>query len=218
MKIGIIVAMEMEYDAMLSLLGGKPEGRIGCHQVILRRSGIAKVNAAVHCVDLINEHHPDCIISTGAAGGAGNGVRKLDAVAARELVYHDVWCGTGNQVGQVQGLPARFRTNDTLYECAMSLPDNVHGGLICTGDIFAGHDDILGILEKFPECLAVDMESAALAQTCLLKNVPFISFRIISDTLEGGDNENEYMDFWQEVGYHSFNLLNNFINSLPESL
>ena len=140
MKVGVITAMSSEYNEMLKLLGGKAEGEIAGNCIIVRESGIGKVNAAVKTVELIRDERPDCIISTGVAGGMGQGVRIMDIVAGREIVYHDVWCGDGNEYGQVQGMPARFHSDDRLYGIAMSLDSvqdcdsTVHGGLICSGD------------------------------------------------------------------------------------
>ena len=166
MKVGIIIAMSSEYNEMLKLLGGKAEGEIAGNRIILRESGIGKVNAAIKAVEMIKQEQPDCIISTGVAGGAGKGVRIMDIVAGREIVYHDVWCGDGNEYGQVQGLPARFRSDDTLYNIAMSIKgeSSIHGGLICSGDYFVGPEQLEAIRKRFPEGLAVEMESGALAQ------------------------------------------------------
>ena len=78
----------------------------------------------------------------------------------------------------------------TLFDCAMSLdtPTAIHGGLICSGDKFiTDRSELNDIKEKFHEGLAVDMESGAIAQICYIYKVPFISFRIISDT-PGSDN------------------------------
>ena len=218
MKVGVIVAVDQEYREMLKLLGGKPEGEFGRNTVILRQSGIGKVNAALRCQDLIKEADPDCIISTGVAGGLGESLKPLDVVVSSEIVYHDVWCGEGNEYGQVQGLPARFAASRPLYDCAVGLGGDVHGGLICTGDIFAGHEDMVRVKEKFPEGMAIDMESGALAQTCYINGKPFVSFRVISDTLSGNDNWNEYDNFWKEVGDHSFRMIRDFLLSLPEKI
>ena len=46
MKIGLIVAMDIEYNKMLDALGGKA-GRLGNNEIILWKCGIGKVNAAV---------------------------------------------------------------------------------------------------------------------------------------------------------------------------
>lgn len=220
MKVGIIIAMSSEYNEMLKLLGGKAEGEIAGNRIILRESGIGKVNAAIKAVEMIKQEQPDCIISTGVAGGAGKGVRIMDIVAGREIVYHDVWCGDGNEYGQVQGLPARFRSNDTLYNIAMSIKgeSSIHGGLICSGDYFVGPEQLEAIRKRFPEGLAVEMESGALAQVCHIYGIPFLSFRVISDSPEEEGNYSQYIDFWSTVAETSFKNIRRFLEALPKSL
>ena len=57
-----------------------------------------------------------------------------------------------------------------------------HEGLLVTSSSFVGAELAAGIRERLPQALAVDMESAALAQTCLLLGLErFVSVRGISD-------------------------------------
>lgn len=221
MKVGIIIAMESEFNAISALLGGQTSGMIGGNEIMLSRSGIGKVNAAVKTYELIESFHPDCIISTGVAGGAGLEVEPLDAVVSKEVVYHDVWCGDGNEYGQVQGLPARYKGNETLCGHALGLNTStrIHGGLICTGDRFIDDPETVGsILEHFPEGLAVDMESGAIAQVCELRNVPFLSFRVISDNPRNSKSFTQYENFWAELSSHSLEVIRQFITTLPCTL
>lgn len=233
MKIGIIAAMDSERKQLEKLLKDNIhidkglfsyiEGKIGKNTAILVQCGIGKVNAAVGTVELINQFHPDCIISTGVAGGIDAGLELMDVVAANKTVYHDVWCGEGNVYGQIQGLPAYLPVNSTLYQCALSLPkeNHVKGGLICSGDKFISERKELDDIKRhFPEGLAVDMESGAIAQVCYLYKVPFISFRIISDTpnKESKARFQEYLDFWGEMANRSFKVTEKFLEALPETL
>src|SRR5574344_1555593 len=224
MKVGIIIAMEKEYQQMVQILGGQSDGFFCGNEIVLCQCGIGKVNAAINTTQFIAQHHPDCIISTGVAGGIDNTLHVMDVVVAHETVYHDVWCGEGNEVGQVQGLPARFEGNKILYDCAMSLnnkvPSRIHGGLTCTGDRFiTNRTELDDIKRQFPEGLAVDMESAAIAQTCYLHNVPFISFRIVSDTPGATSNHaNQYKDFWKSLSDSAFEVLHQYLQSLPREL
>ena len=161
------------------------EGTIKNNTIILMQCGIGKVNAAAGAVEMIRNFAPDCIISTGVAGGIDSCLNVMDVVVSSRIVYHDVWCGEGNAYGQIQGLPLYFTGNETLYQCAISLDTEtaIHGGLICSGDKFiTDRQELETIKANFPEGLAVDMESASIAQVCHLYEVPFISFRIISDT------------------------------------
>lgn len=232
MNIGIITAMSSEQEQLANRLTGRTictegpfkyiKGCIGRHSVVLMQCGIGKVNAAAGSMELIRNFRPDCLISTGVAGGIDTKLQVMDVVAARQLVYHDVWCGDGNDYGQVQGLPLYFRSHDALYDCACSLQTStcIHGGLICTGDQFVSDPvQLAAIKQHFPEGLAVDMESAAIAQVCYLSHVPFISFRIISDT-PGADHDNfsQYLNFWGEMANRSFAVTETFLKALPDVL
>ena len=104
MKIGVIIAMDIEYRKMCDALGGRPQGIINGNEVVLWQCGIGKVNAAIGTINLITQHNPDCIISTGLAGGIDPSLEVTDVVVGSQTAYHDVWCGEGNEWGQVQGL------------------------------------------------------------------------------------------------------------------
>ena len=215
MKIGIITAMSSEHRQVAQLLEDKQEhtegiyaytvGKIKNNTIILTQCGIGKVNAAAGAVELIRNYQPDCIISTGVAGGIDTCLKVMDVVASSAIVYHDVWCGDGNAYGQIQGMPAMFEGNQTLFNCAMSLDTDtaIHGGLICTGDKFiTDRKELNEIKGNFPDGLAVDMESASIAQVCYIYKVPFISFRIISDTREQktiGNNIRTFGEKWPTV-------------------
>ncbi|MBQ0060303.1 MAG: 5'-methylthioadenosine/adenosylhomocysteine nucleosidase, partial [Bacteroidales bacterium] len=74
------------------------------------------------------------------------------------------------------------------------------------------------IKEDWPDGLAVDMESGAIAQTCYLYNVPFISFRIISDTPGVEQHFEQYANFWETMANTSFGVTKTFLESLPNEL
>ena len=231
MKIGIIAAMSSEYKQVAQLLENKKEytegiyeyteGNIKNNTVILTKCGIGKVNAAVGAVELIRTFQPDCIISTGVAGGIDRCLKVMDVVASAQIVYHDVWCGEGNAYGQIQGMPTFFEGNKTLFDCAISLETEtpIHGGLICSGDKFiTDRKELEAIKGNFPEGLAVDMESGSIAQVCHIYKVPFISFRIISDTPGAENHWEQYTNFWGEMADRSFGVTKAFLDSLPSKL
>ena len=216
MKIGIIVAMDREMLQLQQLFTDNPD-------VCIVKCGIGKVNAALGAQRLINEFHPQVIISTGCAGGHGEGISIQDVVVSSELCYHDVYCGDaagGTVFGQVQGLPARFQADPVLLQKAQQLSIvnsqlSIHAGLIVTGDWFVdSKDKMREIVGHFPECKAVDMESAAIAQTCLLNKVRFISFRVISDLPLVDTDASQYHDFWNTMADRSFQITKTFVESL----
>lgn len=216
--------MDIEYRRMVELLGGKPQGTISGNEVVLWQCGIGKVNAAVGTMNLISQHHPDCIISTGLAGGIDNVLNVMDVVVGAQTCYHDVWCGMGNEKGQVQGLPTRFEANSTLLSVAKSVGElsdlNVLTGLICTGDQFiTDRNKQQSIKSEFVDALACEMESAAIAHTCYLLKMPFLSIRIISDTPGNTDNHQmQWDDFLNSMSDRSFRFVHEFLNRLPNAL
>ncbi len=214
MKIGIIVAMDRELQQLQQVFEGS--------QVIVEKCGIGKVNAALGVQRMINEHRPDCIISSGCAGGNGDDIEVKDVVVSTQLAYHDVYCGTavGSSVvyGQVQGLPARFDADPYLLQKAKEMRQDglaIHPGLIVTGDWFVdSREKMRSIIDHFPEAKAVDMESAAIAHTCHLAGVPFISFRVVSDVPLRDTKAQQYHDFWAQVAAQSFLTTRTFVESL----
>lgn len=217
-KIGIIVAMDKELRQLQQLFGES--------HVRVEKCGIGKVNAALGAQRMISEFHPDVIVSSGCAGGNGDEVNVYDVVVSTELAYHDVYCGAamgGSVYGQVQGLPARFQADPELLAKvreaeqkaeALAMPQ-LHFGLIATGDWFVdSKEKMRQILSHFPEAKAVDMESAAIAQTCYLNNVPFISLRVISDIPLRDNNASQYHDFWARIADNSFQVTKTIIESL----
>ncbi len=231
MKIGVLTAMTSEFEQLAAMLDGVADcerngigylvGHVGGNEIILRQCGIGKVNAALGAAELIRAFSPDAMVSTGVAGGIDCCLGVMDVVVSSSIVYHDVWCGMGCEYGQVQGMPAVFAADEAMCRAAESLNDDadnrtrIHAGLICTGDQFiTNRDELDKIKDNFPAGLAVDMESAAIAQTCHVYGVPFVSFRIISDTPGIDKHIQQYENFWGEMANRSFGVTRSFLSKL----
>jgi len=238
MKIGIIVAMDKELNQLQTLFN---DGNVR-----VEKCGIGKVNAALGAQRMINEFHPDCIISSGCAGGNGDDINIQDVIVSAELCYHDVYCGKAIDdttiYGQVQGLPARYTPDAWLLDKALQMRNemlemrngnekmknereanssfliphfSLHTGLIVTGDWFVDtKEKMREIIGHFPEAKAVDMESCAIAQTCYINKVPFISFRVISDIPLRDTDASQYHNFWDTIASNSFQTTKTFVESL----
>ena len=231
MKIGVLTAMTSEFEQLASLLAGAHKhaeggfsylvGTLGANEIVLLQCGIGKVNAAVGTAELVRTFAPDAVVSTGVAGGIDACLGVMDVVVSSSIVYHDVWCGMGCEYGQIQGMPAIFAAGERLWKTAFSLNDvegnntKIHAGLICTGDQFiTNRDELDKIKTNFPAGLAVDMESAAIAQVCYIYGVPFVSFRIISDTPGVDKHIEQYENFWGEMADRSFGVTRLFLSNL----
>lgn len=218
MKIGIIVAMSKELALLSPLLENKSvahidgyefiTGSIGKHDVVAMECGIGKVNTAIGTYTLLSNFAIDLVLSTGVAGGTDSSVNVMDVVVADRIAYHDVWCGHETIPGQAAGMPEFFISSKAL---SALLPESstVKHGLLCSGDMFIDKiDQVNEIKRKFPDALAVDMESAAIAHVCCKKGVDYFCMRIISDSPGAGHNNAvQYDNFWTAAPEHTFALV-----------
>lgn len=221
-RIGLIVAMDSEYRLTAGLLDAAEEisdgvfkaskGRVGENEVIVAKSGIGKVSAAVGAVEMIRRFSPDCIINSGVGGGIDPEVKVMDIVVSTSVVYHDVWCGPNNAYGQVEGMPPVFPCDAGLIERFKAEKMPALYGMICCGDKFISEPGELKCIKaEFPEGLAVDMESAAIAHVAYLYGCPFVAIRIISDTPGIENNYAQYEDFWTLAPRKSFRIIETFL-------
>lgn len=227
MKIGIVVAMQKELKLLLPLLHNAveknisgytvTEGTIGDNTVALLQCGIGKVNAALSVDFLIRFMNPDIIINSGVAGGSDPSMHVLDIFIADEVTYHDVWCGSETNYGATAGMEARMKADDNFVGKAVAaVPcEKLKRGLICSGDKFiTTPEEIKEIKSHFPDSLAVDMESGAVAQVCRRNNVPFGVIRVISDTPGEAENISQYEDFWTKAPEATFEVVRDILASL----
>ena len=129
MKIAIIGAMEEEVTLLRDKIENKTveviagceftTGTYGGVDVVLLRSGIGKVNAAMSTTILLEKYNPDYVINTGSAGGYDPELNVGDLVISTEVRHHDVDCTVfGYEYGQVPQLPAAFHADKELFKVA----------------------------------------------------------------------------------------------------
>lgn len=227
MKIAIVSAMEKERRLIAPMLTNShtqnadglqvTEGRMGTNKLLLAKCGIGKVNAAINTYKIIKKFHPDLLINTGVAGGASLQTEIGDLLVADYVAYHDVWCGPGTQPGVADGMDVFMECNERVINLAHELFDGkrLQVGLICSGDQFISEkEEVTRIHTLFPQVLAVDMESAAIAQVCCMEGVKFNIIRVISDTPGSGRNMEEYKNFWTEAPEKTFHAVEELLKRL----
>ena len=75
-------------------------------------------------------------------------------------------------------------------------------------------EQIRKIRERFPSVLAIEMEGAAIAQTCYLFNIPFVIIRSISDNVTIEQSEQSYKKFMPRAAENSVALVIDLLNKL----
>ncbi len=222
MKIGIIGAMEEEVMIIKEKISNRKDNIIaGCEfyignldnlEVVLLKSGIGKVNAAIGTTLLIHIYKPDYIINTGSAGGFNEELSVGDIVISKELRYHDVDATVfGYEYGQVPGMPSFYVPDSMLVELAKSCADkidvNVVEGLITSSDSFMSDiDKVNEVKNLFPSVHAAEMESTAIAQVCSQFKVPFVIIRSLSD-IAGSDAKVSYDEYLERASLNSAELV-----------
>ncbi|MDM5339201.1 5'-methylthioadenosine/S-adenosylhomocysteine nucleosidase [Fictibacillus enclensis] len=233
MKIGIIGAMEEEVIILRSQLAERKDtklagcefytGRIDGLDIVLLKSGIGKVNAAIGTTLLIEMFKPDCIINTGSAGGFHQDLNVGDVVISTEVRHHDVDATIfGYEYGQVPQMPAYYVPDPELVSVAVKSAEKVSGiqvakGLIASGDSFmSDHDRVEFIRTKLAGLYAAEMEAAAIAQVSYQFNVPFVIIRSLSD-IAGKDARVSYDQFLDTASKHSAELILLMIEELKQN-
>lgn len=204
--IAIIGAMDVEIESLLPELNDQHAQVIGGHtffsgtmrgqQVIVTRSGIGKVNAAVTTTVLINHFRVDKIIFTGVAGAVHPDLSPSNVVVSTGLVQHDVdLTAFGYEKGHMSGFDSRLYAVDAelvaqATEAAIEVvgADKVSQGIIATGDQFMASAEGVKALRAEYDAMAVEMEGAAVAQVAQLYNTPMVVIRTISDKADGSAN------------------------------
>ncbi|RFU65795.1 5'-methylthioadenosine/S-adenosylhomocysteine nucleosidase [Peribacillus glennii] len=230
MKLAIIGAMEEE----VAILRGKIEnleqvtiagcefntGRLNGVDVILLKSGIGKVNAAMSTTILLEKFKPDAVINTGSAGGYLPSLNVGDVVISTEVRHHDVdVTAFGYEYGQVPQMPPAFVSDKKLLETALEAAKEIRDiqvvkGLIVTGDSFMSDPDRVEFVRgKFNDLHAVEMEAAAIAQVAYQFNVPFVIIRSLSD-IAGKESNISFDKFLETAAQNSSQLILKMVESM----
>lgn len=230
MKIAIIGAMEEEVTLLRDKMENKTQETIaGCEftsgtmdgaDVILLRSGIGKVNAAMSTTILLEKFKPDVVVNTGSAGGYNPELNVGDVVISSEVRHHDVdVTAFGYEYGQVPQLPAGFVADSKLVnialECAKEIKDiQVVKGLIATGDSFMNDPVRVDFIrDKFINLQAVEMEAAAIAQVAHQFGIPFVIIRSLSD-IAGKESNISFDQFLDKAALNSATLVMKIVSAI----
>jgi adenosylhomocysteine nucleosidase len=229
-KIAIIGAMEEEVALLREKISNQEQETIaGCEfttgsmdgaEVILLRSGIGKVNAAMSTTILLDRFKPDYVINTGSAGGFHPDLNVGDVVISSEVRHHDVdVTAFGYEYGQVPQLPAAFEANSGLVEIAEEAAKEIGSvqvvkGLIATGDSFMNDPKrVDAIRDKFLNLQAVEMEAAAIAQVSYQFGIPFVIIRSLSD-IAGKESDVSFEQYLEKAALHSASLVMKIVEKL----
>ncbi|GAK05912.1 5'-methylthioadenosine nucleosidase [Geomicrobium sp. JCM 19037] len=225
-KIGIIGAMEEEVRTIAANLSNRKEKEIaGCYfyegllydnEIILMKSGIGKVNAAIGTTLMIELYKPDVVVNSGVAGGLDRTMSVGDIVISTEVRYNDVDATVfGYEFGQVPAMPAAYVADNNLQEAVSGAAKknniSIEPGLVLSGDSFMSDetriDELKGV---FPEALCTEMEAGAIAQVAYRFDCPFLIIRALSD-IAGQEALQSYESFLNTASKISADLVQTMV-------
>lgn len=225
--VGIIGAMEEEVTNIkddLDIISAKNingldfyMGKLYGNNVVVVRSGIGKVNAAICAQVLIDLYAVDCIINVGVAGAISKDLNIGDIVVSEDAVHHDFDTTIfGDPIGVISRMEESFfKADDELIEKALTAAkkessNNVYKGRIASGDQFISTSEAKSKIWNNFKALCAEMEGAAIAHTCYLNKIPFVIIRSISDKAEEGNPIN-YEQFFRDSAITAEKIVKNMI-------
>lgn len=226
----IIGAMTEEVNAMLLQMEHYEKhqhlqstyylGELQSKQVILFQSGIAKVNATLATSFILEMFKPRYVINIGSAGGLDQTLNIGDIVISSAVLHHDVDVTLiGCAYGQLPEMPVAFPADRQLIKLTQQAIAATHlnavQGIIASGDAFVSStEQIIRLQKNFPEVIAVDMEAAAVSQTCYLYNTPFVIIRAISDVVTYPENHVDFFSFLTQASENSAQIVKHLATQL----
>lgn len=232
-RIGIIGAMDIEVDRLKTDMKEEKhfrkagmefcEGTLGGKQVVVVRSGIGKVNAAVCTQILIDDFGVDRVINTGIAGSLNAKIDIGDIVISTDVLHHDMDAvNFGYPPGQIPQMDVfSFAADEALAEMARKVCGKVNPeirvfrGRIVSGDQFIAEQSVKNRIEEQFHGLCTEMEGAAVAQVSYLNQVPFVIVRAISDKADDSAAM-DYPTFERQAAEHSVRLIEGLMEELSK--
>ncbi|MFA9464096.1 MAG: 5'-methylthioadenosine/adenosylhomocysteine nucleosidase [Velocimicrobium sp.] len=164
-------------------------GKLCKKEVVVVRSGIGKVNAAVCAQILVDDYKVHALINTGIAGSLKNEINIGDIVLSSDVLHHDMDAGAfGYEVGQIPRMDVlSFPADQKLVHLAKESCEKVNSeicvfvGRVVSGDQFISSKEKKDWIYENFQGYCTEMEGAAIAQTAFLNDVPFVIIRAISD-------------------------------------
>ena len=190
------------------------EGVLKGHDVVVVKSGIGKVNAAVCTQILVDEFQVDAVINTGIAGSLNAKIDIGDIVISTDVVHHDMDAvNFGYEPGQIPQMDVfSFAADETLAKlaeeaCLEVNPEiSVFHGRIVSGDQFVADKAVKERIVNLFHGYCTEMEGASIAQAAYLNEVPFVILRAISDKADDSASE-DYPTFEKKAAQHCINLV-----------
>lgn len=231
MRIGIIGAMNEEIERMkIEMEIEKIEtyatvtfylGVMHNIRIVLCKSGVGKVNAALTTQLLIDKYDMTHLLFTGVAGAIDETLQVGDLVVSTSAMHHDLDASSlGFKRGEIPMYEGSsdFKADERLVRLAVDAAAELINrpiiqGRVMSGDQFIADYEYVQSLRRDFEGVCVEMEGAAVAQVAVMNNVPFVIIRSISDKANG-EASMSFTEFTQLASEQSHLLISSMLKKL----
>ena len=229
--IGIIGAMEEEVALLKEAMNIEKieeyasmsfcKGLLCGKEVVVVKSGIGKVNAAICAQILVDKFQVDTLINTGIAGSLDAHINIGDMVISTDAVQHDMDASIfGDPVGQIPRMDTfSFPADEKLVAKAVAAnieanPDiHTFTGRIVSGDQFVSSKEVKERLVETFGARCTEMEGAAIAHAAYLNKVSCVIIRAISDKADNSATM-DYPTFEKQAITHSVRLVKTLLANM----
>ena len=229
--IGIIGAMQEEVTLLQEEMAVEEtvekagmvfyKGELCGQKVVIVKSGIGKVNAALCAQILVDLFQVDTLINTGIAGSLDAQIDIGDMVISTDAVQHDMDASIfGDPVGQIPRMDTfSFPADEKLVELAKKVneeenPDiRTFTGRIVSGDQFVSSAEVKEKIVSNFHAMCTEMEGAAIAHAAYLNKVSCVIIRAISDKADNSAVM-DYPEFESQAIVHSVRLVRGLMKKL----
>jgi adenosylhomocysteine nucleosidase len=172
-------------------------GELDGSTVLVVTAGIGLANAAAAAARALMMVDPGIVIAAGTTGGLGREVEVGDVIAATTFSSADA-TAFGYARGQIPQMPVDHRSDELTVRRAVDLGhrvgQTVRVGQVLSSDSFVTAANVGTTREEFPDALATDMETAAMAQVSWSVGVDWVSLRAVSDLCGPRADQDFHMD------------------------
>ncbi|OXM85896.1 5'-methylthioadenosine/adenosylhomocysteine nucleosidase [Paenibacillus rigui] len=229
-KIGVIGAMKEEIEQFQQHMQDVrvtekakiqfTEGTLHGKSLVLCKSGVGKVNAAVTTQILIDTFGVEAIIFTGVAGAVDPELNVGDIVVSSESLQHDM---DVTALGFPRGtIPyeetSLFVADESLRELAAQasrelFDGRVKVGRVLSGDQFIASRETVATLYHELQGACTEMEGAAVAQVSVMNAIPHVIIRSMSDKADGSAHVN-FAEFTVQASENSYRIVDYMLKHL----
>ncbi len=205
-KIGMVVAIVVEINAVLEKYGAKLEEHFidGFPVKILKnedfclyivKTGAGELSAAAGTQLLISKFGVDFVINFGVVGGLTPEMALSKTVVIEKVVHYDM------DTSEVDNWEVgRYPEYDTIYipvdnnmlDIALKAHPELKKVTCASADKFVGNPARKAELHKLYGADICEMEAAGILLTCNRASVPCLMIKTVSDSITGGADEYYY--------------------------